>query len=109
MTTPTLPQEPGADVRTLILSRVLPRHWPSWESPDHTGWCLSGTTREEARRVALDLLAESQRLIAEIEAYQSELARSAALVGATHEERGAAVGLKGERARRKWGYPTGPR
>lgn len=98
MTAPTLVGERAADVRAVVLDRVLPRHG-SFES---LAELLDDLTREQAQAIALELLAETRRVIADVEAYADELARAAALAGATHEERGAAVGLGKEAARRRW-------
>lgn len=99
MTAPTLPQELAADVRAVILDRVLPRHDGSRES---LGDLLDGLTHQQAKAITLELLAETRQIIADVEAYADELAKAAALAGATHEERGAAVNLGKEAARRRW-------
>lgn len=90
-----LPSEPGTDIRAAILARVMPRHERTFQS-------LDTITRGQAHAITLDLMTEATRAIGELETYLDQLARAAALVGATHEERGAAVGLSRERARRKW-------
>lgn len=93
MTAPA--SERGGYVRAAILARVMLRHERSFQS-------LDTITRGQAHAITLDLMTEATLAIGELEAYRDQLARAAALVGATHEERGAAVGLSRERARRKW-------
>jgi hypothetical protein len=102
VTGPALPQEPGTDIRAVILARVMPHHEHSFRSLDQV-------TREQARTITLELLAQTRRVVAEVEAYADQLAHAAALTGATHEERGQAVGLSRERARRKWPWPAARR
>lgn len=99
MTAPTLPGERTADVRALVLDRVLPRHGGSRES---IADFLDGLSREQACAITLELLAETRQVIADVEAYADELARAAAQTGASHDERGAAVGMARETARRRW-------
>lgn len=90
---------PGADIRAVVLARVAPVWVSSLGSQEEV-------SRDDARRLVLTTMAEAQRMIAELTAYQDDLARQAATAGATHEERGAAVGLGKEAARRRWPWPT---
>lgn len=98
MTTPTLTDERAdelADVRALVMARVLPRWRERYATPD----LLSP---EAARAFALELLAETVTVTADLEALADELAKFAAQAGASHDERGAAVGTSRETARRRW-------
>lgn len=99
MTALALSHNLASRIRAAILDQVLPWHGCSVESLDEV-------TREQARTITLELLAETRRVIEAAEAYADELAHVAALAGATHEERGAAVGLKKEAARRRWPWPA---
>lgn len=88
-----------ADLRALILGRVLPRWHARFATVDELSLA-------DAQAYALELLAETRRVEEQLPALQAELAHLAALAGATHEQRGAAVGLGKERARRLWPWPA---
>lgn len=93
------PVKAPEDLRALVVGRVIPR----WRDLYDT---LDQVDRQGAREIALDLLAETKRIEDQLPMLQAELAKMAALAGATHEQRGAAVGLGKERARRLWPWPA---
>lgn len=90
---------PGADIQAVVLARVAPLWVGSFGSPDEV-------SRDDARELMLEALAETERLKDELDEYADRLAKMAALAGASHEQRGAAVGVGKEAARRRWPYET---
>lgn len=93
----------AGNIAAVVLARALAR----WRGSDESRAEVSGTddmTRAQVRELMLTAMTETQWLIRELEGLQSHLAREAAAHGATHEERGKAVGLSRERARRLWSW-----